>query len=82
MIKVALLWVGDLSNWLDTTSSLNVVKKVVDEYGTPTILNSFKGSQFNCKEQIDYLESNDTQISLDGKVRAWIIFLLRDFREQ
>lgn len=54
----------------------------MDEYGTPTILNSFKGSQFNCKEQIDYLESNDTQISLDGKVRAWIIFLLRDFREQ
>ncbi|MFT5216974.1 MAG: putative transposase, partial [Glaciecola sp.] len=30
----------------------------VDQYGTPTILNSDQGSQFTCKEYIDYLKSS------------------------
>jgi putative transposase len=59
-----------LSNSLDAASSLNVVKKAVDQYGTPTILNSDQGSQFTCKEYIDYLKSNGIQISMDGKGRA------------
>ena len=57
-------------NSLDAASSLNVVKKAVDEYGNPTILNSDQGSQFTCKEYIDYLKSKGIQISMDGKGRA------------
>ena len=59
-----------LSNSLDTASSLNVVKKVVDEYETPTILNSDQGSQFTCKEYIYYLKSKGIQRSMARKGRA------------
>jgi putative transposase len=59
-----------LGNSLGPASSLNVVKKAVDEYGTPTILNSDQGSQFTCKEYIDYLKSNGIQISMERKGRA------------
>ncbi|WP_396184676.1 DDE-type integrase/transposase/recombinase [Flavobacterium sp.] len=57
-------------NSLDAASSLNVVKKAVDEYGNPTILNSDQGSQFTCKEYIDYLKSKGIQISRNGKGRV------------
>ena len=70
-----------MSNSLDAASSLNVVKKAVDQYGTPTILNSDQGSQFTCKEYIDYLKSNGIQISMDGKGRALdTIFIERFWR--
>ena len=68
-----------LSNSLDAASSLNVVKKAVDQYGTPTILNSEQGSQFTCKEYIDYLKSNGIQISMNGKRRALDTIFIEKF---
>ncbi len=59
-----------MSNSLDAASYLNVVKKAVDEYGAPTILNSDQGSQFTCREYIVYLKSKGIQISRDRKGRA------------
>lgn len=59
-----------LSNSLDAESSLSVVKKAVSDYGKPQIINSDQGTQFTCKEYVDYLKKQSIQISMDGKGRA------------
>ncbi|SJN48172.1 IS3 family transposase [Sphingobacterium sp. JB170] len=59
-----------LSNSLDADSSLRVVKEAIRDHGKPMILNSDQGSQFTCKEYIDYLKDQQIQISMDGKGRA------------
>lgn len=59
-----------LSNSLDADSSLSVVKDAVATHGKPEILNSDQGSQFTCKEYVEYLRDNSIQISMDGKGRA------------
>ncbi len=59
-----------MSNSLDAASSLDIIKKAVDEYGAPTILNSDQGSQFTFRKYIDYLKSKGIQRSRDGKGRA------------
>ena len=59
-----------LSNSLDADSSLRVVKEAVDTHGKPEILNSDQGSQFTCKEYVEYLKKEQIQISMDGKGRA------------
>ena len=59
-----------LSNTLDAESSLQVVKDAVKAHGIPEILNSDQGSQFTCKEYINYLKDNHIRISMDGKGRA------------
>jgi len=38
--------------------------------GKPEIINSDQGSQFTCKDWIEYLDSEDIKISMDGKGRA------------
>lgn len=59
-----------LSNSLDADSSLKVVKEAVQNHGQPMILNSDQGSQFTCREYIEYLKDQQIQISMDGKGRA------------
>ena len=59
-----------LSNTLDAESSLQVVKDAVKAHGIPEILNSDQGSQFTCKEYINYLKDNHIRISMDSKGRA------------
>jgi putative transposase len=59
-----------LSNSLDADSSLRVVKEAIGEHGKPVILNSDQGSQFTCKEYVEYLKAQQVQISMDGKGRA------------
>ncbi len=59
-----------LSNSLDADSSLRVVKEAVHEHGRPEILNSDQGSQFTCKEYIEYVQSENIKVSMDGKGRA------------
>jgi putative transposase len=72
-----------LSNLLDAASFLNAVKKAVDEYVTPTILNSDQVNQLTYKESVDYLKSNGIQISMDLEGRALDnIYLLKYFGEQ
>ena len=39
-------------------------------HGKPEIINSDQGSQFTCKEWIEYLEEEEIKISMDGKGRA------------
>ncbi len=57
-----------LSNTLDAAASLQVLKAAVAQHGKPGIVN--KGSQFTCKEYVDYLKDASSRISMDGKGRA------------
>lgn len=59
-----------ISNSLDAESSHRVLKEAIDIYGKPEIINSDQGSQFTCKEWIEYLEPMDIKISMDGRGRA------------
>jgi len=59
-----------LSNTLDAQVSLEVVKQAVETYGCPEIINSDQGSQFTCKEYVEYLKGKKIKISMDGKGRA------------
>ena len=59
-----------ISNSLDSEASLNVLKQVMKDYGKPEIINSDQGSQFTCKDWIDYLKEKSIKISMDGKGRA------------
>lgn len=59
-----------LSNSLDAASSLAVVTNAIAIHGTPEILNSDQGSQFTCKEYVEYLKKQSIRISMDGKGRA------------
>ncbi|QHT65354.1 IS3 family transposase [Rhodocytophaga rosea] len=59
-----------LSNTLDAEASLQVLKAAVAEHGKPGIVNSDQGSQFTCKEYVEYLKSESIRISMDGKGRA------------
>ena len=59
-----------LSNTLNSSGVLNVVKQAIKKYGKPEILNSDQGSQFTCKEYVSYLKQEGIKISMDGKGRA------------
>jgi putative transposase len=59
-----------LSNTLDAEASLQVLKAAVAEHGKPEIVNSDQGSQFTCRQYVDYLQQEQIRISMDGKGRA------------
>lgn len=59
-----------LSNSLEAKASLSVLEEAIEKYGRPEIINSDQGSQFTCKEWIEYLKSEAIKISMDGKGRA------------
>jgi len=59
-----------LSNTLDAEASLQVLRQAVAEHGEPEIINSDQGSQFTCKEYVDFLKEEQIRISMDGKGRA------------
>ena len=59
-----------LSNTLDAEASLRVVRRAVEMYGAPEILNSDQGSQFTCAEYVELLKKERIKISMDGKGRA------------
>jgi putative transposase len=71
-----------LSNSLDSDSSLQVVKAAIDKYGTPEIINSDQGTQFTCKQYVDYLKLLRIQISMVVRVELWTTFSLNGFGEQ
>lgn len=60
----------DVFNSLDAENSLVVLKQAIDQHGKPEIINSDQGSQFTCALWIEYLESENILISMDGKGRA------------
>jgi putative transposase len=59
-----------ISNSLEAAASLGVVKEAIATHGKPDIINSDQGSQFTCKDYVDYLKEKKIQISMDGKGRA------------
>jgi putative transposase len=63
----------DVFNSLDAENSLLVLKKAIDQYGMPEIINSDQGSQFTCAIWTEYIEDElkgQIKISMDGKGRA------------
>jgi putative transposase len=60
-----------ISNTLQTDMVTRTVKKAVERYGVPDIINSDQGSQFTSTEYIELIKSyGSTRISMDGKGRA------------
>jgi putative transposase len=59
-----------ISNTLDATCTLEVLKEAIRRHGKPEIINSDQGSQFTCPLWIEYLENAGIKISMDGKGRA------------
>jgi len=59
-----------ISNTLDASSTLEVLKEAINQHGKPEIINSDQGSQFTCPLWIDHLTGNGIKISMDGKGRA------------
>jgi putative transposase len=59
-----------ISNSMDASWCLEVLKHAIARYGKPAIINSDQGSQYTSALWIQYLESCDIKISMDGKGRA------------
>lgn len=59
-----------LSNSLDAENCLEVVRTARAQHGSPEIINSDQGSQFTCRQYVEYLKGNGITISMDGKGRA------------
>jgi putative transposase len=60
----------DVFNSLDAENSLEVLKRAIDRYGKPEIINSDQGSQFTCALWTEYVDNAEIKISMDGKGRA------------
>ncbi|UWZ79755.1 IS3 family transposase [Geoalkalibacter halelectricus] len=60
----------DISNSLEATHSLEVLKKAIKTHGAPEIINSDQGSQFTSALWTNYLDNAEIKVSMDGKGRA------------
>jgi len=71
----------ELADTLETAPVLDCVKRAVERYGIPAILNSDQGSQFTSDSYMSYLWKNGIRQSMDGKGR-WIdnVIIERWFR--
>jgi len=71
----------ELSDTLETAPVIEALRKAVDKYGTPAIINSDQGSQFTSDEYIRFLAENNIRQSMDGKAR-WVdnVIIERWFR--
>ena len=70
-----------LSDTLDTTPVIDVVKRAMERYGSPCIINSDQGCQFTSDAYTDFLKSSSIRQSMDGKAR-WVdnVLIERWFR--
>ncbi len=71
----------ELSDTLDTAPVLVAVRKAINRYGKPEIINSDQGCQFTSDCYINYLKSMNIKQSMGGKAR-WIdnVIIERWFR--
>jgi len=71
----------ELSDTLDTAPVLQAVKKAINTYGTPGIINSDQGSQFTSDDYTSFLKERGIRQSMDGKAR-WVdnVIIERWFR--
>lgn len=60
----------DIFNSLDAQNTLEVLKRAIGNHGKPGIINSDQGSQFTCVLWTEWVESQNIQISMDGRGRA------------
>ena len=61
----------ELSDTLDTAPVLEAIKKAIQRYGKPEIINSDQGCQFTSDEYTAYLKNGGIRQSMDGKGR-WV----------
>jgi putative transposase len=61
----------ELSNTLDTDFCLAALKRALEKFGIPEIMNTDQGCQFTSDEWIKSLQSSGITISMDGKGR-WL----------
>ena len=66
--RYVLSW--DVSATMDATWCTSVLRKTLEQYGAPQILNTDQGSQFTSDEWIGELKRHAVDISMDGKGRA------------
>jgi putative transposase len=59
-----------ISNSLNASWCLQVLKEAINDHGTPEILNSDQGSQYTSAIWTQFLENQGIKISMDGKGRA------------
>ena len=59
-----------ISNSLAAQWCKNVLEEAIAIHGKPEIINSDQGTQYTCALWTQYLESQNIQISMDGKGRA------------
>jgi putative transposase len=70
-----------LSDTLEAAPVLEVIKKVINKYGVPGIINSDQGVQFTSQEYVSLLKEHGIRQSMDGKAR-WVdnVIIERWFR--
>ena len=76
-----------LSNSMEASWVVRLIKSAVKKHGKPTIINSDQGSQFTSEEYVRTIQSmKDVQISMDGKGRAidnvWIERFFRTIKHE
>ncbi len=59
-----------LSNTIDSTLVMEVLKDAIANYGKPEIFNTDQGSQYTSHVHTSFLSENGIKISMDGKGRA------------
>lgn len=59
-----------LSNSMTANWCIETINEAIITHGKPGIINSDQGSQFTCIDYVDFLKSNEIEISMDGKGRA------------
>lgn len=59
-----------LSNTMDTDWCISTLKEAICQHGAPEILNTDQGSQFTSDDFINFVESNQIKVSMDGVGRA------------
>ncbi len=70
-----------VSNTLDRFFCIEALQEAISKYGYPEIFNTDQGSQFTSNEFTEILNSNQINISMNGKGRALDnIFVERTFR--
>ena len=71
----------ELSDTLGTAPVMEAVKRAIQNYGIPAIINSDQGSQFTSEEYTGFLKQQRIRQSMDGKAR-WVdnVIIERWFR--
>jgi putative transposase len=71
-----------LSNTMDAGFCVDCLEEAIKAYGAPEIFNSDQGSQFTSDAFTGVLIERGITISMDGRGRAWTLFLSSGYGEQ